>query len=63
MSERGLQLMEGSSPALQKRLQEMRDVHAFWERELPLINQRWQQEQQKNLNTLTESQTAEASSS
>jgi DNA-binding transcriptional regulator GbsR (MarR family) len=62
MAERGLQLMEGSSPALQKRLQEMRDVHAFWERELPLINQRWQQEQQKNLNALTESQTAEASS-
>jgi DNA-binding transcriptional regulator GbsR (MarR family) len=47
VAERGLELLQGHPPVLKKRLQEMRDIHAFWERELPLINQRWQQEMEK----------------
>jgi len=45
LAEQGLGLMEGASPAMQQRLREMRDIHAFWERELPLLNQRWEEEQ------------------
>lgn len=51
VAERGLELLHGRSPALQKRLLEMRDIHAFWERELPLLNQRWQQEQMEHKNS------------
>lgn len=47
IAERGLGLMDASSPALKQRLQEMRDIHAFWERELPLLDERWEQEQEK----------------
>lgn len=49
LAERGLLLMEDDAPHLQHRLQEMRDFHAFWERELPLINERWEQERQQRL--------------
>jgi DNA-binding transcriptional regulator GbsR (MarR family) len=47
VAERGLELLHEHPPAIQKRLQEMRDIHVFWERELLLLNQRWQQEQLK----------------
>lgn len=47
LAEKGLSLLEGSSPPLQERLQEMRDIHAFWERELPLLDKRWELEQQQ----------------
>jgi DNA-binding transcriptional regulator GbsR (MarR family) len=47
VAERGLELLHEHPPILQKRLQEMRDIHVFWERELLLLNQRWQQEQLK----------------
>jgi DNA-binding transcriptional regulator GbsR (MarR family) len=47
LAEKGLSLLEGSPPPLQERLQEMRDIHAFWERELPLLDERWELEQQK----------------
>jgi len=45
LAERGLKLLDDAPLPLQKRLQEMRDIHSFWERELPLLNQRWEQEQ------------------
>lgn len=45
LADRGLDLLESTSPRMQKRLQEMRDFHAFWERELPLLDERWEQEQ------------------
>jgi DNA-binding transcriptional regulator GbsR (MarR family) len=48
LAERGLLLMPDNAPHLQTRLQEMRDIHAFWERELPLIHQRWEQEHHPN---------------
>jgi DNA-binding transcriptional regulator GbsR (MarR family) len=49
LAERGLLMMEGSSPELKARLKEMRDLHAFMERELPLLHQRWELEQQREL--------------
>lgn len=42
-AERGLQLMEQSSPESRQRLEEMRDIHALFEHELPLLLQRWEQ--------------------
>lgn len=63
LAERGLSLIKDNPPNLQSRLQEMRDIHAFWERELPLINERWEQEQQqrayKKQLALTESSTVD----
>lgn len=49
LAERGLELLSGRDGELQQRLQEMRDIHAFWERELPRINQRWEEEQMARL--------------
>ncbi len=47
LAEKGLDLLKDDPPFLQRRLREMRDIHAFWERELPQLNQRWEQEQAK----------------
>lgn len=47
LADKGLQLLDGSPPSHQERLQEMRDIHTFWERELPLLDQRWEAEQAK----------------
>lgn len=46
LAERGLRLLEGSSPGRKQRLQEMYDIHAFWEEELPRLNQRWEETRQ-----------------
>ena len=45
LAERGLDLMQQTPVQHQRRLQEMRDIHAFWERELPLVDERWEKEQ------------------
>lgn len=47
LAERGLTLMENTAPHLRGRLQEMHDIHVFWERELPLLSQRWQDERER----------------
>jgi DNA-binding transcriptional regulator GbsR (MarR family) len=47
LAERGLELTKTASTQHRRRLQEMRDIHAFWERELPLVDERWEQEQEK----------------
>jgi DNA-binding MarR family transcriptional regulator len=47
LAERGLDLLEGESLRHQRRLREMRDIHAFWEREIPLLDERWESEQAK----------------
>ncbi|NJR61804.1 MAG: MarR family transcriptional regulator [Cyanobacteria bacterium CRU_2_1] len=47
LAERGLALLEGIPPHQKKRLQEMRDINAFWEQELPLLHERWEQQQEK----------------
>lgn len=43
LAERGLDLMKGETPNLTERLQEMRDIHAFFEAELPRMIERWQE--------------------
>lgn len=45
LAERGLTMMASTAPHLRGRLQEMRDIHAFWERELPRLNRQWEEEQ------------------
>lgn len=45
LAERGLELLADEPPKLTSRLQEMYDIHAFLERELPLLDERWVQEQ------------------
>ncbi len=41
LSERGLDLLDGASPARRQRLEEMRDYYVFMEREFPLILDHW----------------------
>uniref|UniRef100_A0A832H6Q0 MarR family transcriptional regulator n=1 Tax=Oscillatoriales cyanobacterium SpSt-402 TaxID=2282168 RepID=A0A832H6Q0_9CYAN len=41
LAERGLDLMKEQPPQLNDRLQEMRDIHAFFEAELPQMIERW----------------------
>ncbi|MBF2028497.1 MAG: MarR family transcriptional regulator [Oscillatoriales cyanobacterium C42_A2020_001] len=43
LAERGLDLMKGEAPHLNERLQEMHDIHAFFEAELPRMIDRWQE--------------------
>jgi DNA-binding transcriptional regulator GbsR (MarR family) len=47
LAERGLAMLAGEPPRVTGRLQEMHDVHAFLERELPLLDERWMEEQAK----------------
>jgi DNA-binding MarR family transcriptional regulator len=47
LAARGLDLMSQAPYQHRRRLQEMHDIHAFWERELPLVDERWEQEQEK----------------
>lgn len=47
LAEKGLDLLADQPFPRRRHLQEMRDFHAFWERELPLLDQRWQQEQEQ----------------
>ena len=54
LAEKGLTLLEEAAPQKQQRLLEMFDIHAFWERELPLVDERWEKEQwQKRHQILT----------
>lgn len=46
LAERGLELFTDHDP-LRQRLEEMHDVHAFLERELPILNERWEAEREK----------------
>lgn len=43
VAERGLTLLQDAPPELVARLEEMRDIHAFFEAELPLMLNRWEQ--------------------
>lgn len=44
LAERGLAILETEDPLLRQRLEEMRDIHAFLEHELPLMTDRWEQQ-------------------
>jgi hypothetical protein len=48
LAERGLVVMEGQPPALRRRLQEMRDLYAFFEQELPAVVDRWEQQRKRD---------------
>lgn len=45
LAEKGLELLHDEPPILRHRLEEMRSIHAFWEREMPRLWQLWQSEQ------------------
>ena len=44
LAEKGLELLATKNPEHRLRLEEMRDFHAFWERELLILNQCWEAE-------------------
>lgn len=47
MAERGLEVMDSEEPETLLRLQEMRDIMAFYEQELPALTERWRKEGMK----------------
>ncbi|MGJ3245520.1 MAG: GbsR/MarR family transcriptional regulator [Elainellaceae cyanobacterium] len=47
LAEKGLDLIHDAPSPLKQRLREMRDIHAFWEQELPVLHARWEQTQQQ----------------
>lgn len=46
-AERGLKLIEGKPRVNCERLEEMRNMYAFFERELPALLERWEQEREE----------------
>ena len=44
LAERGLELLEGKAHVNRQWLEEMRDIYAFFEREFPVLVERWEQE-------------------
>jgi DNA-binding transcriptional regulator GbsR (MarR family) len=44
LAERGLELMDSASPEAKRGLEEMRGLYAFWERELPFLLERYEEE-------------------
>ncbi|MFC1988872.1 GbsR/MarR family transcriptional regulator [Chloroflexota bacterium] len=47
ITERGLELIEGKAHFNRQWLEEMRDMNAFFEREFPVLLDRWEQEYRK----------------
>ncbi|MCU0569164.1 MAG: MarR family transcriptional regulator [Oculatellaceae cyanobacterium Prado106] len=47
LAQRGLDMLATEPPHIKRRLQEMHDIHAFLEKELPLLDERWKEEQAK----------------
>lgn len=48
LAERGLKLIADKAPGTRQALEEMRDMYSFFEREFPLLIQRWEQEKRKS---------------
>lgn len=48
VAERGLALMQPDDPQLSLRLQEMHDIHKFFEMELPRLIERWDAQQERS---------------
>lgn len=46
LAEQGLALLDSDEPPLRRRLEEMRDMYAFFEQELPVVLARWENERQ-----------------
>ena len=53
LAERGLELLADKAPLAYKRLEEMRDVYIFLEREFPALLERWEQERARNKSQVT----------
>ncbi|MGB3682475.1 MAG: MarR family transcriptional regulator [Rubrobacteraceae bacterium] len=47
MAERGLDIANSDSPEAQRNLEEMREFYAYWERELPAVLERWEEDKKK----------------
>ena len=47
MAERGLDIANSDSPEAQRNLEEMREFYAYWERELPAVLGRWEEDKKK----------------
>jgi DNA-binding transcriptional regulator GbsR (MarR family) len=47
IAERGLELLDPGDPEARRSLEEMRNFYAFWERELPVALERWENESQR----------------
>ncbi|HEX9029707.1 MAG TPA: MarR family transcriptional regulator [Anaerolineales bacterium] len=47
LAERGLELMEAEAPEQRQRLQDMHDLYAYVEQELPALLEHWKAEHQK----------------
>ena len=50
LAEKGLELVKEKDPATRQWLEEMRDMYAFFEQELPALLIRWQQKHRTKLN-------------
>ncbi|NIA13773.1 MAG: MarR family transcriptional regulator [Nitrospiraceae bacterium] len=44
MADQGLVMLKGESPRARRRLEEFRDFYAFFEREFPLLIEKWERE-------------------
>lgn len=47
MAERGLGLVESDGAAARRNLEEMREFYAYWEKELPAVLERWEENKKK----------------
>lgn len=45
MAERGLEVLGSDNPEARRGLEEMRDYYAYWEKEFPLIFEKWEREE------------------
>jgi predicted transcriptional regulator len=54
LAEHGLDLIEGKDPSAPHRLQEMRDFCVFWEKEIPTLMERYDQEHKQGTQMILE---------
>lgn len=47
MAERGLDIASSDSPEARLNLEEMREFYAYWEREMPAVLKRWEEDKKK----------------
>ncbi len=47
MAERGLDIANSDSPEAQRNLEEMREFYAYWEKALPAVLERWEEDKKK----------------
>jgi DNA-binding transcriptional regulator GbsR (MarR family) len=47
--ERGMEMLEGKAPQIKRRLEGMRNLYVFWEREWLAVLERWEQERNREI--------------